>query len=209
MPSGISHAPSCATSAALAAIYERRTVRSYTSDVVGVTQLQVLLEAAVHAPTAMHREPWQFVIIQDRHILEQISDEAKVLLKADAAANGNLLKPRGAPGDGIPTPVLDPNFNIFYDAGTLVVICAAGDGEFVAADCWLAAANLMLAAPAEGLATACIGFSLHALNTPEIKARLGIPAESRAYAGIIVGVPRGETLPSPRKPPVILEWIRS
>jgi len=49
-----------------------------------------------------------------------------------------------------------PEFNIFYDASTLIVICGKAEGPFVVADCWLVAENLMLAACAMGLGT-CVG----------------------------------------------------
>jgi nitroreductase len=97
-------------------------------------------------------------------------------------------------------------FNIFYDAGTLVVICAKPMGPFVAADCWLAAENLMLAACAMGLGTCVIGSAVPALNTPAVKAELGIPAEYSAVAPIIVGGPSGETRPTARREPEILAW---
>jgi nitroreductase len=58
------------------------------------------------------------------------------------------------------------------------VICGKPIGPFVAADCWLAAENLMLAATAHGLATCPIGFALAALGDREVKAELGIPPEA-------------------------------
>ena len=193
---------------ALDVIYERRAVRAYKAEDVSEERLRALLEAAVHAPTAMHHEPWQFVIVQNRALLKRISDRAKEIATAQAAHHGNLLKRPGSAGDGMPSPMADPGFNIFYDAGTLVVICAAPTNDFVVADCWLAAENLMLAARADGLGTCCIGFAVAALNTPEVKAELGIPSAVHAYAPIIVGVPQGDTTLVPRKPPVILKWIR-
>lgn len=189
-------------------LYRRRAVRTYTSDVVHEGVINALLDAAVHAPTAMHQEPWQFVIVQDRDVLRRISDLAKTMAKGDASRHGNLLRPPGAPGDGIASPLADPEFNIFYDAGTLVVICAEPSNRFVAADCWLAAENLMLAACDRGLGTCCIGFAVAALNAPETKRELGIPAAVEAVVPIIVGVPRGEPDPVPRKRPVLLRWIR-
>jgi hypothetical protein len=39
-------------------------------------------------------------------------------------------------------------------------------------------------------------------------AELGIPADVQAFVPIIVGVPRGETPTIPRKPAVVLNWIR-
>jgi nitroreductase len=77
----------------------------------------------------------------------------------------------------------------------------------VAADCWLAAENLMLAAFAMGLGTCCIGLALPMLNLPDIKAELGIPTEVTAVAAIVVGIPRGEAVPVARKDPEILAWV--
>jgi hypothetical protein len=51
----------------------------------------------------------------------------------------------------------DPAFNLFYDAGTLIVVCRRMAGAFADADCWLAVENLMLAATARGLGSCCIG----------------------------------------------------
>ena len=79
-------------------------------------------------------------------------------------------------------------------------------GPFVAADCWLAAENLMLAAGALGLGTCCIGSAIPVLNSPDIKSELGIPADVEAVAPIIVGVPSGPTRETPRKDPEILFW---
>jgi nitroreductase len=200
-------------------LYRRRSIRAYNPEVVNGGRLEVLLDAAVHAPTARHQEPWQFVVVQNRDLLKRISDRAKELARANAAHHGNVLKPPGAPGDGVASPLADPDFNIFYDAGTLVVICARLTPEFftpdswpahsfVVADCWLAAENFMLAACADGLGTCCIGFAVPALNDPNIKAELGIPAAVEAFAPIIVGVPAGAVPLVPRKPPVVLRWIR-
>ncbi len=188
-------------------VYGRRAVRSYTSRAVDEPLLRELLDVAVHAPTAMHEEPWQFVIVQNRELLRRLSDRAKAMASEQAVNHGNLLKPPGAAGDGFASPLGDPEFNIFYNAGTLVIICARQTSEFVAADCWLAAENLMLVASAEGLGTCCIGFAVAALNAPEVKAELGIPADVRAFAPIIIGVPRTPPAPSTRKPPVLLNWI--
>ena len=79
-------------------------------------------------------------------------------------------------------------------------------GPFVAADCWLAAENLMLAACALGLGTCCIGSAIPTLNSPDVKAELGIPSDVEAVAPIIVGVPSGAATAVSRKDPEILYW---
>lgn len=192
------------------AIYHRRAVRSYRAEELPESTVRTLLEAAVQAPTAMHLEPWTFVVIQDRVLLKRLSDQAKALLLDEAAHQRGLLRVPGVSttDDHLTRLLADPDFNIFYDAGTLIVICARPMGSFVTADCWLAAENLMLSACALGLGTCCIGFAVPVLNRPEIKRELGIPAEAGAVAPIIVGVPKGPTPVVPRKPPEILRWVR-
>jgi nitroreductase len=193
-------AKSEASMSTMDAIYRRRAVRDYAPQTLDQSVIRMLLDAAVHAPTAVHEEPWAFAIVQDRNTLKRLSDNAKELL-----ASGN---------DGIHTLLgrraldrfTNPEFNVFYNAGTLIVIYGKPLGPFVVADCWLAAENLMLAACANGLGTCPIGLAVAALNTPEWKTELGVPAEMTAIAPIIVSVPAGETPPVPRNPPEILSW---
>src|SRR5581483_8927644 len=109
---------------ALDAIYHRRAVRAYRPDPVDDATIQRLLDAAVHAPTAMHEEPWSFVVVQDRATLAHISDRAKALMVGEATAHRELLRAPGATPVGRHLAMLtDPSFNIFYNAGTLVVVC--------------------------------------------------------------------------------------
>lgn len=179
------------------AIAGRRSVRAFEPTPLDRSTLQTLLEAAVRAPTAMHEEPWQFVVVQDRDRLQWLSARAKAFLSAEV----RRLHP-----ERHLDPLAQPDFNVFYDAGTLVIICAPADRPFAVADCWLAAQNLMLVAHAMGLGTCVIGSAVHTLNEPEVKQDLGIPADTTAVAPLIVGVPRGTTAPSARQPPRIVAW---
>ena len=187
----------------IGAIYRRRAIRSYTAEKIEKATIEQLIDAAIQAPTAVHGEPWAFAVIQDRERLRQYSDRAKSLLLSQQQATSFFQnrEPRAL------AVLSDPAFNIFYDAGTLIVIGCTARGPFVEADCWLAAENLMLAATAKGLGTCCIGFAVGILNTPEVKRELGIPEAGAAVAPIIVGVPKGEPPAGTRKPPVILSWV--
>ena len=189
-------------------IHRRRAVRSFTTERVAEDTIRALLDAAVHAPTAMHLEPWAFAVVQDRATLKRYSDRAKQMVLAEAESHRDLLAAPGATPGGHLAFLRSPDFNIFSDASTLIVICGRPMGTYVVADCWLAAENVMLAACALGLGTCCIGFAMPVLNTPEVKEELGIPAAVTAIAPIIVGVPRGEAPQIARKPPEILRWVR-
>lgn len=183
------------------AIHLRRSVRDYASRPIDAATVEALLAAAVRAPTAMHREPWEFVVIQDQALLRRISDRAKALFVAEARRE-HLDR-----GDHSLDAFERPEVNVFYNAGTLVVICARTGGAFAAADCWLAAENLMLAACALGLGSCVIGSAVAGLNTREVRAEIGIPADVEAVAPIIIGVPAADALPTPRQAPLILAWV--
>jgi nitroreductase len=188
-------------------IHQRRSVRAYGEEQPSASQIRDLLDAAVHAPTAMHREPWGFAIVQDKGLLQHFSDRAKSMARrAPAEAVG-----WGASGRlhvAHPSMLDDPSFNIFYGAGTLIVICRTQDGPFAEADCWLAAQNLMLAAVAHGLGCCCIGLAVPVLNLPEISSQLGIPERGAAVAPIVVGYARGANPQVPRKAPEVLAWLK-
>jgi nitroreductase len=192
---------------ALDAIYRRRATRAFTPAPVPDATVHELLRAAVHAPTAMHVEPWAFAIVQDRALLARISDRAKQLA-ATPRGDGHRELAR-EPQSRLAALLSDPRFNIFYDASTLIVICAKQAGAFATADCWLAAENLMLAATALGLATCPIGFAVMALGDPELAAEVGIPAGVMPIAPIIVGVPAGQPPPPSRREPEIVCWRRA
>jgi len=182
------------------AIDARRSVRAFAADAVDRTSIRGLLAAAVRAPTAVHGEPWAFVIIQDHATLQHLSDRAKPLF-VDAVHRTD--PDRGGYALDVFTR---PDFNIFYGAGTLIVIGTTTAAPFAAADCWLAAENLMLAARAMGLGTCVVGSALGALNLPDVRSALGLADDYVAIAPIIVGVPAGATPAVPRKDPRILIW---
>ena len=184
----------------LKAIHDRYSVRAYAPAPLDSATVQTLLDAAVRAPTAMHEEPWAFVVVQDQALLQRLSDLAKPLFVEE-------VRHRNAHGARHSFDhFIRPDFNIFHGAGTLIVICAKPSGPFVTADCWLAAENLMLAANAIGLGSCVIGSAVAALNIHKVKTELGIPDEYSAIAPVVAGVPAGESMPTSRKEPLILSW---
>ena len=187
-------------------IFLRRSVRAYERRPIDDETVRALLDAAVRAPTAMHLEPWSFVIVQNEAALQRYSEAAKALWLTGGAGHETLHVPRLGRGFGV--RAADPAFSIFHHAGTLIVICAKPASPFVEADCWLAAENLMLAASALGLGTCCIGSALPVLNSPEVKTELHIPPDVSAVAPVVVGVPAGPVAETPRKDPDILFWAK-
>lgn len=181
-------------------IHARRSVRMYTGQALPRGTINDLLDSAVRAPTAVHEEPWAFVIIQNKALLKKVSDYAKPLFmeemrKYTTQENRHSFE-----------HFASPEFDIFHNAGNLIIICAKINGPFVVADCWLAAENILLASCAMGLGSCVIGSAVNTLNLDEVKASLSIPADYTAVAPIVVGTPKGDTPTTSRRPPNILAW---
>lgn len=175
------------------AIYGRRSVRDYLDKPLARERVESLLTDAVQAPNSIDRQAWSFVVIQGRERLARYSREALANLPSK-------LDP------GVARIVADPAFDIFYNAPTLVVICATLPDPMVRHDCALAAATLMLAAHGQGVGSCWIGLSEPWLALPATRRELDIPQDQEGIAPIILGYPASNPGPRLRKRPRI-RWV--
>ncbi|MGD2177118.1 MAG: nitroreductase family protein [Anaerolineae bacterium] len=66
-------------------IFARRSIRRYNSEPVSEEGIQALLEAAMAAPSASNRKPWQFVVVTERETIDALADahpHGKMLFEA-------------------------------------------------------------------------------------------------------------------------------
>ncbi len=182
------------------AIEGRHAVRAYDGRNVDEWLVELLIRAASHAPSAMNTHPLVFAVVQDRERLKRWSDRAKTAMLACATSVVKVRPPMAQ--------FADPAFNVFYDAGTLIVIGAREASAHAEADCWLAAQNLMLAAYEQGLGTCPIGSAIAVLSLPDVKKELAFPPSAVVVAPIIVGYPRAsQVAPGDAEiEPKILSW---
>jgi nitroreductase len=54
-------------------IFERASIRKFTDEKISKEQLDLLLKAGFAAPSAANKQPWEFVVVQNPDILEQLS----------------------------------------------------------------------------------------------------------------------------------------
>lgn len=59
---------------ALEAIFTRRSVRKFTQDPVSEESVRTMLEAAMNAPSAGNGQPWHFVVVTERNLLERAAE---------------------------------------------------------------------------------------------------------------------------------------
>lgn len=57
---------------ALEALYARRSVRRYLPRPVEREKLEEILQAAMAAPSACNKQPWEFVVVDDHETLDEV-----------------------------------------------------------------------------------------------------------------------------------------
>jgi nitroreductase len=176
----------------------RRSVRSYTPHRVEREVVERLVWAATLAPSAMNSQPWAFGVIEGVERLRALSDRVKADLLGRMQPTSSLQRYRDR--------LADPAFNVFYDAPVLVVIYARPVSYDGRGACAMAAHSLMLAAADANLGTCWIGFAEALLDSPEMKAELGVPPSYRVVAPVIVGHPAAASTPPSHDEPEIVFW---
>ena len=114
-------------------IMSRTSVRFYEETPIEDAKIEMLLKAAMAAPTAGNKQPWKFVVIRDKDILHSISTNLNTMKMAENAPLAIVVC-----GD------LDNTF--------------PGDGrDYWVQDTSAATENLLLAAHASGLGAVWCG----------------------------------------------------
>ncbi|GAB6099346.1 nitroreductase family protein [Halanaerocella petrolearia] len=147
-------------------IFERRSIRSYTSEPVSEEEIEYLLQAGMAAPSAMNQQPWEFVVIDDREILDQIPEfhnyaqmvkEAPVVIAV--CGNKEDLK-----------------------ADNLEVA-----NDYMVQDCSAATQNILLAAQEKGLGSVWLGVYPREERRNNVQQLLNLPDKVVPISLIVVG----------------------
>ncbi len=100
----------------------------------------------------------------------------------------------------------DEAFNVFYSAPCVVYLTGPKSVKSLDVDLALTAAYLMFSAVEKGLGTCWIGLGSH-IRTKKLLAEMGVPADYRIVAPIILGYPVAIPPASERHAPEILKVI--
>ena len=81
------------------AIFQRRSIRKYKNTPVEKEKIELLLRAAMQAPSAGNQQPWEFIIVENKETLKKLSNVSpfsKMLAAAPLAivllANKNNMR---------------------------------------------------------------------------------------------------------------------
>jgi len=95
----------CCQKAAIENIMTRTSIRKYKQQPVEDCKIETMLRAAMAAPTAMNKQPWHFVVVTDKAMLNKLAGEGRrgdMLRNAPLAIVicGNMEKAPGGDANG-------------------------------------------------------------------------------------------------------------
>ncbi|HSV96043.1 MAG TPA: nitroreductase family protein [Spirochaetota bacterium] len=165
------------------ALTGRRSVRRFTEEAVSDGEIRAILEAARMAPSWANVQPWEFIVLRDRALIEKI---VGTYVEKNPATKCSLAAP------ALIAACARTGISGCYDAKNLTKF-----NEWFMFDLGLAVQNLCLKAHELGLGTVVVGLMEH----DRAKSILALPADREVVACIPVGRPAvtGKEGP-PRKP---------
>jgi len=179
---------------------KRRAVRDYEDKEVPLNILMQIINESCLAPSSSNRQPWHFIIINNKDVIKRLSDESKRNLLLDLERNP------ASPSSNYEAILRDKHFNVFYNAPCLVFIVGPRELLSIQVDCALAASYFMFSACAKGLGTCWIGLGRF-IKDPEILKLIGMPDDHQIVAPIIIGYPKDIPDVSERMGPQILKIV--
>lgn len=150
-------------------IFSRKSVRKFTDQKVSKADLEILVKAGMAAPTAGNKQPWDFIVITDRTMLDAFGDflnYGKMLKQATAAI------------------VVTGDKNKTFEGV---------EDQYWIQDCSAASQNVLLAAEAMGLGAVWLGIHPMPDRIPFAKEKLNLPENIRPLNIIAIGHPKGNT----------------
>jgi nitroreductase len=156
------------------AILGRRSIRQYKPNPVPEKLIEKILEAARWAPSGSNIQPWKFIVVSDRDLLEVIRKMSPGYLGETPLA---IL-------------VCSDKEKEYRVGGTL------GRDYMSVADCSMAVENMLLAAYALGLGT-CV---VKSFSRTAVREMLEIPDGIEPELMVVVGYPAQAPTPPTRAP---------
>ncbi len=141
-------------------IRARRSIRSYTSDPVPDDKITLLLEAAMAAPSASNRQPWEFVVVRDASLRSSLGS---VHPWASMAASAPLV---------------------------IVVCGRPETSRHWVEDCSAATENLLLAATSLGLGALWVAIYPDDERQAATRRLLNIPDDVQVLCMVPIGLPK-------------------
>ena len=156
---------------AIETLMTRTSIRSFTDRVVSADTIEMLLHAGMAAPTAVNKQPWHFVVINDRAKLDELG------------------------GNGRQSQMWQESTLAIAVCGNMEKALEGPAQAFWIQDCSAATENILLAAHALGLGavwTGCYPMEERVANVSQV---LNLPEHIVPLCVIVMGYPNEQPEP--------------
>jgi nitroreductase len=166
----------------LKTIFSRKSVRTFQNEPVPKEKLEMIIRAGMAAPTAVDKRPWEFIVITDRKVLNQLAEALPYARMARQAAAGIVV------------------------AGDVRKQWGGRESSYWIMDCSAATENILLAAESMGLGAVWTAVYPEDSRTETVRKILGIPGHIIPLNFIPVGMPQGKEKPKDKYNPAQIHW---
>jgi nitroreductase len=158
----------------LETIKSRRSVRKYQNEQIKDEELDKILDSAIYAPSGHNDQSWHFTIIQDKDLINEISEGTKAVMRT---VDVEWIAQMGAMED----------LHIFHRALTIIIVSGNKSAVTPETDCAAAVQNMLLAAESLDIGSCWIGFAKFYFLNPEKMKKFKIPEGYEVYFGVALG----------------------
>lgn len=170
-------------------IYERRAVRKYKNVPIATDFIDIILDAARMAPSAMNRQPWKFYVLRNEKQIKKYAKEIAEIAIKEIKHHGIMeIVKMTLSSFHLSTMInfLKGSDHIFYGAPVVILITSPAADEWSTLDVGMCAQNIMLAAKSLGLDTCPVGFAKFITQTKDYY-QLNIPDSEQVHLAIVAG----------------------
>ena len=172
----------------LRVIGERYSCRAFDGKLPEKEKLEAIALAAVQAPSAMNRQPWEIIVITDKAFIEEMDAAGvRMLEAAEDKSAYERIKSRGG--------------SMFYNAPCMFLIPMQAvdvSKHYAYMDCGIVSENIAIAAASLGLGSVICGMAEIPLSGPNggtFKERAGFPDGWKFGIAVLVGYAENAGMP--------------
>ncbi len=163
-------------------IMSRTSVRSYTDQTIQKKDLETIVKAGMSAPTAVNKQPWAFVVIDNKEMMNKLAEQLK---------NASMLKNAAA---------------AIVVCGDLSLALTGEGQEYWIQDCSAATENILLAAHSMDYGAVWCGIYPNKERMKVLYSELSLPENVIPLNIIPIGVPDKKNEPKDKWKPERLHW---
>ncbi len=169
-------------------ILSRRSIRAYKPEQIKQEQMDVIMNCAINAPSAMNKQSWQVKVVQNKDLLQQMN-------------NGFVAHSKKSNPEKDLSSMDNPDYSIYYNAPTVIFVAREKGNLMSEMDCGLLVQNILLSAEAMDIGTCVLGgLPRYLLEDEALLSQLELPETHELSIAIAMGYKNQRPEAKPRDP---------